>query len=139
METSAVKKRLTQTIEHAKKAVADRRARSDEAGKAFATLLSTTAIPLFRQVGNILKAEGYAFSLFTPSGSVRLMSDRSAEDFIELSLDSSGETPQVIGHVSRMRGRRVVESERAIGAPETLTEDELLDFLAKELEAFVER
>ncbi|HEY2151185.1 MAG TPA: hypothetical protein VGH34_10270 [Vicinamibacterales bacterium] len=139
METSAVKKRLTQTIEHAKKTAADRRARSDEAGKAFATLLSTVAIPLFRQVGNILKAEGYAFSLFTPSGSVRLMSDRSAEDFIELSLDSGGETPEVIGHVSRMRGRRVVESERAIGAPETLTEDALLDFLAKELEAFVER
>jgi hypothetical protein len=139
METSAVKKRLTQTIEHAKKAAADRRARGDEAGKAFATLLSAIAIPLFRQTGNVLKAEGYGFSLFTPSGSVRLMSDRSAEDFIELSLDSNGETPQVIGHVSRMRGRRVVESERAIGAPETLTEDMLLDFLAKELEAFVER
>ncbi len=139
METSVVKKRLTQTIEHAKKAAADRRARGDEAGKAFATLLNTTATPLFRQVGNILKAEGYPFSLFTPSGSVRLMSDRSAEDFIELSLDSSGETPQVIGHVSRTRGRQVIESERAIGAPEALTEESLLDFLAKELEAFVER
>ncbi len=139
METSAVKKRLTQTIERAKKAAAERRVRSDEAGQAFATLLSKIAIPLFRQTGNILKAEGYAFSVFTPSGSVRLMSDRSAEDFIELSLDSSGEMPQVIGHVSRMRGRRVVESERGIGAPETLTEDALLDFLAKELEAFVER
>jgi hypothetical protein len=139
METSAVKKRLTQTIEQARKAAAERRVRSDEAGQAFATLLNKIAIPLFRQTGNVLKAEGYAFSVFTPSGSVRLMSDRSAEDFIELSLDSSGETPQVIGHVSRMRGRRVVESERAIGAPQALTEDTLLDFLAKELEPFVER
>ena len=67
------------------------------------------------------------------------MSDRSAEDFIELSLEVAGETPQVVGHVSRARGRRVVESEREIGAPEALTEDAVLDFLSKELEAFVER
>jgi len=39
----------------------------------------------------------------------------------------------------RERGRRVLDSERTIGAPETLTEDQLLDFLLKELEAFVGR
>jgi hypothetical protein len=139
VETSAVKKRLTQTIEQAKKAAAERRARGDEAGRAFETFLKTIAIPLFRQTGNILKSEGYAFTVFTPSGSVRLMSDRSAEDFIELSLDVAGETPQVVGHISRARGRRVVESERPIGAPDALTEDAVLDFLSKELEVFVER
>ena len=94
---------------------------------------------LKESLAGILKAEGYAFSLFTPLGSVRLMSDRSTEDFIELSLDVSGEVPQVIGHASRSRGRRVIEEERAIGSPSTLTEEALLDFLAKELEAFVER
>jgi hypothetical protein len=139
METSELRRRLVQTIERAKKQAAERRARSDDASQAFEAFLRNIAVPMFRQTGNILKAEGYAFSLFTPLGSVRLMSDRSTEDFIELSLDVSGEVPQVIGHASRSRGRRVIEEERAIGSPSTLTEEALLDFLAKELEAFVER
>ena len=48
----------------------------------------TIAVPLFRQVANALKADGYAFTVFTPSGSVRLMSDRVADDYIELTLDT---------------------------------------------------
>jgi hypothetical protein len=139
METSELRKRLTQTIDRAKKQAAERRTRSDAAAQAFDTFLKNIAVPLFRQSANILKSEGYPFTLFTPAGSVRLMSDRVTEDFIELALDVSGDTPQVVGHVSRSRGRRVVETEKNIGAPETLTEAELLDFLDKELEAFVER
>ncbi len=139
METSEVRRRVTQTIERAKKHAAERRARSDEAGRAFEVLLNTIAVPLFRQAANILRSEGYLFNLFTPSGSVRLMSDRAAEDFIEVSLDVSGEVPQVVGHASRSRCRRVVESERPLGEPGTLTEEDLLEFLTKELEAFVER
>ena len=139
METSELRKRLTQTIERAKKQAAERRTRGDEAAQAFDTVLKTIAVPLFRQAANILKSEGYPFTLFTPAGSVRLMSDRVSEDFIDVSLDVSGDTPQVVGHVSRSRGRRVVETERNIGAPATLTEGELLDFLARELEAFVDR
>jgi hypothetical protein len=96
-------------------------------------------VPIFRQVANILRAEGYLFNVFTPSGSVRLMSDRTAEDFVELFLDTSGEVPQVIGHASHSRGRRVLEAERAIGAPGELSEEAVLAFLLKELEAFVER
>jgi hypothetical protein len=139
MEISEVRRRLTQAIERAKKNAAERRARSDEAGRAFEVLLDTIAVPLFRQAANILRSEGHLFNLFTPSGSVGLMSDRAAEDFIEVSLDVSGEVPQVVGHTSRIRGRRVVESERALGEPGTLTEEALLEFLSKELEAFVER
>jgi hypothetical protein len=139
METSEIRKRLHQTIERAKRQAAERRARSDEAGRAFDTFLSATAVPIFRQVANIMRADGYLFNVFTPSGSVRLMSDRTAEDFIELVLDTAGETPQVVGHVSHSRGRRVLESERPIGAPGELTEDAVLAFLLKELEAFVER
>jgi hypothetical protein len=96
-------------------------------------------VPLFRQVANALKAEGYAFTVFTPSGSVRLMSDRTAEDYIELTLDTSDDPPRVMGQISRTRGRRVIDTERSIGAPDALTEEQLLDFLLKELEAFVER
>jgi hypothetical protein len=128
METSELRKRLNQTIERARRP-----------GRAFESFLSETAVPLFRQIANVLRADGYQFSVFTPSGSVRLMSDRTAEDFIELTLDTAGETPQVMGHTSHSRGRRVRESERAIGAPGELTEEVLVPYLLKELEAFVER
>ena len=139
METSEVRKRLNQTIERAKRQAAERRARGDDATRAFETFLSTIAVPLFRQVANILRSDGHMFNVFTPSGSVRLMSDRAAEDFIELSLDTAGDRPQVIGHASRSRGRRVLVSERAISEPGELTEEAVLEFLLKELEAFVER
>jgi hypothetical protein len=139
MEISLVRKRLSDTIERAKRQAAERRTRGDQASRDFDVFLQKIAVPLFRQVANALKAEGYAFTVFTPSGSVRLMSDRSSSDFVELTLDSSENPPRVIGQVSRERGRRVLDTERAIGAPDTLTEDQLLEFLMKELEAFVER
>src|SRR5262252_8752777 len=112
MEISEVRKRIHATIDRAKQRAAERRARGDEAGRAYATFLDTVAVPMFRQVANVLRAEGYQFTVFTPSGSVRLMSDRAAEDFIELTLDTSGDQPQVIGHTSHRRGRRVMEHEQ---------------------------
>jgi hypothetical protein len=139
MEIADVRKRIHSTIEGAKQRAAERRSRGDEAARAYSTFLDTVAVPIFRQVANVLKSEGYPFSVFTPSGSVRLMSDRTAEDFVELTLDTTGDTPQVVGHTSRSRGRRVTESERAVGSPAALTEEGVLDFLVKELEAFVER
>ena len=139
MEISLVRKRLTETIERAKKQAAERRGRGDQASRDFDLFLHKVAVPLVRQVANALKADGYAFTVFTPSDSVRLMSDRSADDFIELSLDASANPPAVVGRISRTRGRRVIDAERAIGAPETITEEQLLDVLLKELEAFVER
>ena len=139
MEISLVRKRLTETIERAKKQAAARRGRSDQASADFELVLQKVAVPLFRQVANALKADGYAFTVFTPSGSVRLMSDRSSDDFIELSLDTADDPPRVMGQVSHTRGRRVIDAERAIGAPDAITEEVLLEFLLQELEAFVER
>jgi hypothetical protein len=139
MEISIVRQRLIQTIERAKRQAAERRGRTDQAARAFDVFLSTIAVPLFKQVAGALRPDGYAFNVFTPSGSVRLMSDRGAEDYIELLLDPSGETPQIIGHTSRNRGRRVIESERPLGEPGSLTEEDVLEFLLKELEPFVER
>jgi hypothetical protein len=139
MEIADVRKRIHSTIERAKQRAAERRARGDEAARAYSTFLDTIAVPMFRQVANVLKSEGYPFSVFTPSGSVRLMSDRTAEDFVELTLDTAGDAPHVVGHTSHSRGRRVTENERAVGNPDTLSEADLLDFLVKELEAFVDR
>jgi hypothetical protein len=141
MEIPEVKRRIQQTMEAAKRAAADRRGRVDRAARDYDTFLERIAVPIFRQVSNVLKSENHAFTVFTPAGSVRLMSDRSGDDFIELALDSSGAEPLVIGHTSRGRGRRVVESERVIGSgnPGELTEEDVLSFLAKELEPFVEK
>jgi hypothetical protein len=139
MEISAVRQRVNETIDRAKRRAAERRTRADEAARAYDQFLENTAVPLFRQLANVLRADSYLFNVFTPTGSVRLMSDRHAEDFIEIQLDTSGDRPVVAGHVSRSRGRRVDESERELGDPATLGEDELLAFLLKELEPFVER
>jgi len=141
METSVLRKRLGDTIETAKRTAAGRRQRADEAARAYATFLDTIAIPLFRQVANVLKASGYPFSVFTPSGGVRMASDRTAEDYIELSLDTTGDAPLVLGTSSRARGRRIIENERAVAEQTVahLTEEHLLTYLLKELEPFVER
>ena len=139
MEISDIKRRVVETIESARRQAAERRVRTDEAGRAYEQFLERVASPVLKQVANVLRAQGITFTVFTPSGSVRLMSDRSAEDYIELLLDASGEPPVVNGHISRSRGRRVLESEHALGRPDTLTEDDVLTFVLKELVPFVER
>jgi hypothetical protein len=142
MEVSDVRKKVLDAIEHAKKSSAARRARAAEASRAYETFLEHMAVPLFRQVASVLRAHGFQFTVFTPGGSVRLMSDRAAEDYIELALDTTGPAPAVVGHSSRIRGRRVVESEHPIAegrAVEDLTEDDILAYVLKEITPFVER
>jgi hypothetical protein len=139
MEISDIKRRVVETIERARRHAAGRRTRHDEAAREYETFLDRTAIPVFKQVSNVLRVEGFAFTVFTPGGSVRLMSDRSTEDYIELVLDTSGDEPLVSGHTGRSRGRRVVESERPLGPPATLTENDVLSFVLKALEPLVER
>ena len=140
METSTVRNRLNLVIDAAKRSAAARRARNDEAARSYERVLEF-AIPLFKQIAQALKVSGYLFSVFTPGGSVKLMSDKSPEDYIELSLDTTGEHPTVMGHVSRTRGRRVIESEHPIAnkAVGELTEEDVFEFLLKEIEPFVER
>ena len=139
MEVSEVRKRVLHAMERAKQRATERRTRADEATRAFGPFLDTIAVPLVRQVANVLRAAGHLYTVHTPSASVRLVSDRSGEDFIEIVLDTSGESPAVVGHTSRSRGRRVIESESALGAPDRLSEDDVLEFLTKELEHFMER
>ncbi len=141
MEISVLRKRLTDTIDEARRTAAARRQRAEEASRAYGTFLDVIAIPLVRQVANVLKASGYPFVVSTPSGAVRMMSERTADDYIELSLDASGDEPLVLGTSRRSRGRRVVENERAIAEVTVahLTEEHVLEYLLKELEPFVER
>lgn len=141
MEISDVKRRVTETVEQARRLAGERRVRSDEAGRAYATFLDSVAIPLVRQIANVLKAQGFAFSVFTPLGSVRLASEKSADDYIEIALDTSGDQPVILGHSRRTRGRSVVESERPIGGPQIdeVTEEQVLAFLLEQLGPLVEK
>ena len=141
MEISLVKRRVQETIDRAKRSAAERRAIADEAAKEYDAFLERVAVPIFKQVANVLRAQRYAFTVFTPAGSVRLMSDRAAEDYIELVLETRDGTPAVIGHSSHLRGRRVTESSRPLGAGPVrdLTEDDVLTFVLKELEPLVEK
>ena len=140
MESSTVRNRLNVIIDAARRASAERRARNDEAVRSYERVLEFS-VPLFKQVAQALKVSGYLFTVFTPGGSVKLMSDKSAEDYLELSLDTSGDRPEVLGRVSRTRGRRVIESERPIADKPVgeLTEDDVLEFVLKEIAPFVER
>ena len=142
MEISVVRQRVLQTIDRARAAAADRRARVDQASRDYALFLERVAVPLFKQVVNVLRAHNYTFDVFTPGGSVRMMSERSSEDYIELVLDTTGDVPLVMGRSSRVRGSRGVATERALN-PSTpigeLSEDDVLAFVMKELEPFVEK
>lgn len=142
METSVVRKRVREAIDRAKRAAAERRTRADEASSEYELFLERIAVPLFRQIANVLRVESHAFTVFTPAGGVRLMSDRSRDDYVELLLDTRGDQPRVMGHSSRGWGGTVIESETPIGsagAIRNLAEEEVLAFVLKEIEAFVER
>src|SRR5262249_17988594 len=109
MDVSDVRRRVKEVIEHARRAVTERRTVVAEATRDYEQFLERVATPLFRQIGNVLRTEGHPYTVSTPAGSVRLSSDRSGQDYVELSLDTSGRQPQVVVHSSRSRGRRVIE------------------------------
>jgi len=136
MDIADVKKKVAGAMLRARNRAAERRA---SAARAYEVFLERIAMPLFRQVANVLRAEGYVFDVFTPAGSVRLMSERNGDDYIELVLETSGDEPMVIGRTSRRRGHRTLQTETAIGDPEALGEDDVLAFVVKALEPFVER
>jgi hypothetical protein len=141
MEVADVRKGILDLMTRAKQRAAERRARADSSSQAFESLLSRSAIPLMRQIANVLRVENYPFTVSTPAGGVRLASDKSADDFVEISFDTSGDEPRVVGRTSWRRGRQVIDREQTIGsgAPDSITESELFAFLLKEIEPFVER
>ncbi|MBI4476527.1 MAG: hypothetical protein HY654_05095 [Acidobacteria bacterium] len=142
MEVSEVRRRLRQELERTRAAHAERRARTDAAGRDYEEFLSRVATPVFRMTATALKAEGLGFSLFTPAGSLRLASDRTGADYIELALDAHSDPPRPILHVGRARGRQTMESERIIAegkAIRELTEEDVLNALVAEVAEFVVR
>jgi hypothetical protein len=142
IEVSEIRKRLRQRLEQVKRENAERRTRADAAARAYDTFIADTATPVFRMFASALKAESYPFNLFTPGGGLRLMSERSSNDFIELFLDTETDPPIVAARVNRGRGRRLVTAEHPLREDtrvEQLTDQDVTEFLLRELMPFLER
>lgn len=142
LDVGEVRRRLVHTIESVRHDAALRRQAADRAAADYGPFLENVATPVFRHLAMALRAEGHAFRLFTPAGSIRLASERSSDDFVELTLDSSRRPVEVIGRVSNVRGSRLITDERPIregAAVSDLTEEDVLQFLLAAIAPFVER
>ena len=106
MEVSVVRQRVRELLDRSKRPAEDRRAarrvQMDAATREYEAFLERVAVPLFKQIANVLKVEGYTFTVFTPGGSVRLMGERSNDDYIEVMLDTNGAAPKLLGR--RVKG-----------------------------------
>ena len=142
MEVSQVRRRLTAAIEQARRTAQQRRERSSEAQRAYETFLADVAVPVARMAASALKADGYPFTIATPGGGVRLIADKGRDDYVEITLDTTVDPPEVIGRTQYSRGSRTIAEERPVkrGAPpEAITEEEFLDFLVASLAPWFER
>lgn len=142
MEVSDVRRRLRGAIEDAKKRAAERRARADAAAAAFDTFLPEVATPAFHALAQAMVGEGYHYKVLTPGRSVRLSSEFAPDDFLELSLDTTRESPCLVLTASHGRGRRNVSEERPLfdGRPlSEVTQDDLVDALLREISPLISR
>ena len=142
MEVSEIRRQVRAAIESARREAKERRVRTDRAALEYQDFLRERAVPVFQTVAAALVAEGYRFKVFTPADSVRLASETSSTDFIELSLDPAEDPPAVIGRISRGRGSRLVDRERPVKErtpiPE-LSDQDVLAFLMTEIAGLLER
>ena len=135
-DVALIRKRLRTEIDQARRTAAERRERAKIATRAYEAFLETVAIPAFRQVANVLRAENILFDVQMPSGGVRLAPDRGRDDGLDLELDASQDPPQVVLRSTHTWGSRISRNERTI-APRTpidrITEDDLLEHLLEEI------
>lgn len=135
-DVAVVRKRVKTAIEQARRDQAERRGRVAEATKAYDAFLEGAAIPVFKMFANILKSEGLHFEVMTPAGGVRLQSERQRDDSIEMELDTTADPPQPLVTITRVRGSRIVQSDRSIKGSNPLvllTEDDVIEMLLDEL------
>jgi hypothetical protein len=133
---------LAAAIDRARKGSQERRERVAATERAYEAFLANVAVPVTRMLANVLKVEGYLFTVNTPGGSVRLASDKGRDDYIEFALDAGADPPEVVGIIRSARGSRTVSEERPLkpgASPQAITEDDVLEFLLKALEPWLER
>jgi hypothetical protein len=139
-DVAVVRKRVRTAIEQARRDQAERRGRIADAQQNYNSFLDGSAIPAFRMIANVLKSEGLHFEVMTPAGGVRLQSDRNREDGIEMELDTSADPPQPLVTIRRVRGSRIVHTDRSIKGSNPLvqlTEDDVIEMLLEELKPWL--
>lgn len=142
MEVAHVRRRVQAVVATARERAQRRRQNVADAERAYDRFLADVAIPIARQVANVLNVEGYPFSVSTPGRGVRLASERGRDDFIDVFLDTDTDPPAVVGHVRHTRGSRTIDQQRPVKAdatPDQISEDELLEFLMRAIEPWMER
>jgi hypothetical protein len=142
VEVSQVRKRLLAAVDRARKAAQARRQRAAETERAYDVFLADVATPMARMLVIALKAEGYAFTVNTPGGALRLVPDRGRDDFVEIALDTTVDPPDVTARIHYARGSRTITNERPLkpdAAPQAITEEDVLTFLLEALTPWLER
>jgi hypothetical protein len=142
LEPGDVRKRLRQTMEFVKKQAAARRAATAEIGRDYDRFLEERATPVMRYLAQALRGEGLPFVIETPAGRVRLASERSKDDYLEVALDASKYPPVVVGRSNYVRGNEVTATEQPIRegvAVRDLTDEHVLDWTMRVIAPFVER
>jgi hypothetical protein len=135
-----LRKRLKSAIEAARRASTTRRERATAATRDYEEFLEQRAVPAFRAMANVLRAEGIPFEMMTPSGGVRLVADKNRDDVIELELDSSLDPPQPLLITVQSRGSRVLRTERLVkeGSPiSQISEDEVIELLMEQVKPWL--
>jgi hypothetical protein len=135
-DVGLIRKRLRAEMDSARQASARRRERLSAATRAYDAFLDDVAVPIFRQMANVLRAEGVPFEIQTPSGGVRLVFDRNRDDTIEIELDTSVDPPRLMLIRTHTRGSRLLRTERPLKEDASVTmisEDDLIERLIEEL------
>ena len=123
MDVSDLRQRILRALDAARLESASKRSEADIAKAAYETLLTDVVVPLLRQAQAVLKAERHAFTVHSPAGSARLVSDAHPDTFLEFVLDTSGDRPQVLSRTSVARGaKRVSIDERPVGTAKNVNE-----------------
>jgi hypothetical protein len=141
LESGEITRRVRAMLDRLKRDAAARRTAIDAARQAFPAFLDEVAAPVCRQVAGVLRAEGHLFSVHTPASGLRMALERSANDFVDLELDTAATPPAVLGRISYSRGQRVIVRERPVAegkALAALTAEDVLAFLLDELAPLVE-
>ena len=136
VDVGLLRKRVRSEIEAAKRTSAERKERAAAATRAYDAFLTNIAVPAFRSLATVLRAEGILFEVQTASRGVRLASDRSRDDGIELELDDTVDPPVPMLVTTRSRGSRSLRTERAVKeriAIDKITEEDLLERLLDDL------
>ena len=135
-----LRKRIRAAMDAARRASATRRERAAAASREYEEFLETRAVPAFRAMDNVLRAEGVPFEAMTPSGGVRLVADKHRDDFIELELDATLDPPQPLLTTVQSRGSRVLRTERLVkeGSPiSQISEDDVIELLMEQVKPWL--